>query len=127
MFGGISTNGTSNLLIRLAGSSGVESTGYVSDTTTASSSVGTAASTAGFILCNSIVASDLISGNIVLCLLNSSTNIWTQSAVLNRSGGGGVVLSGGYKTITGSLTQVRITTVGGTDTFDAGSINILYE
>jgi hypothetical protein len=27
----------------------------------------------------------------------------------------------------GVLTQVRITTVNGTDTFDAGSINILYE
>jgi hypothetical protein len=36
-------------------------------------------------------------------------------------------LSGGSKTLTGTLDRVRITTVNGTDTFDAGSINILYE
>jgi hypothetical protein len=31
------------------------------------------------------------------------------------------------KTTAGTLDRVRITTVNGTDTFDAGSINILYE
>ncbi len=34
---------------------------------------------------------------------------------------------GGSKTLSDTLTQVRITTVNGTDTFDAGTINILYE
>ena len=29
--------------------------------------------------------------------------------------------------LAGTLDRVRITTVNGTDTFDAGSINILYE
>ena len=31
------------------------------------------------------------------------------------------------KTLSGALTTVRITTANGTDTFDAGSVNILYE
>ena len=127
MFGGVSTNGTSNLLVRLTGSSGLETTGYVSDAATVTASSGTAASTAGFLLCNSIAATDLLSGNIILCLLNPSTNLWTQNGMINRSGGTGVLISAGYKTITGTLTQIRITTVNGTDTFDAGSINILYE
>ena len=30
-------------------------------------------------------------------------------------------------TLSATLDSVRITTVNGTDTFDAGSINILYE
>ena len=34
---------------------------------------------------------------------------------------------GGAKALAGTLNMVRITTVNGTDTFDAGSINILYE
>lgn len=33
----------------------------------------------------------------------------------------------GNVSLSGALTQVRITTVNGTDTFDAGTINISYE
>jgi hypothetical protein len=36
-------------------------------------------------------------------------------------------LTAGSATLSGTLDRVRITTVNGTDTFDAGSINILYE
>jgi hypothetical protein len=39
----------------------------------------------------------------------------------------GLITSGGGVSIASTLTGIRITTVGGTDTFDAGSINILYE
>jgi hypothetical protein len=38
-----------------------------------------------------------------------------------------VVSSGGTVSLAGILNMLRITTVNGTDTFDAGSINILYE
>jgi hypothetical protein len=34
---------------------------------------------------------------------------------------------GGQIELAATLTAVRITTVNGTDAFDAGSINILYE
>ena len=33
----------------------------------------------------------------------------------------------GGKALSGTLDRVRITTVNGSDTFDAGTINILYE
>jgi hypothetical protein len=33
----------------------------------------------------------------------------------------------GTKTLSDTLDRVRITTVNGTDTFDAGTINIMYE
>jgi hypothetical protein len=36
-------------------------------------------------------------------------------------------MTGGSIALAALLTAVRITTVNGTDTFDAGSINILYE
>jgi hypothetical protein len=35
--------------------------------------------------------------------------------------------SSGTKSLSATLDRIRITTVNGTDTFDAGSINILYE
>jgi hypothetical protein len=37
------------------------------------------------------------------------------------------LFGGGTVTLGGTLDRVRITTVNGTDTFDAGTINILYE
>jgi hypothetical protein len=34
---------------------------------------------------------------------------------------------GGSKSLSAALDRVRLTTVNGTDTFDAGSVNIMYE
>ena len=45
--------------------------------------------------------------------------------ISDDSGGGQV--GAGTKTLSGTLDRVRITTTNGTDTFDAGSINIFYE
>jgi len=41
--------------------------------------------------------------------------------------GATVANSAGSKTLSAQLDRIRITTVNGTDTFDAGSINIMYE
>lgn len=125
MFNEVSTNGTSNKLVQLGTSSGVVSSGYVStairvNTTT---STGGTTSTSGFVF-SSNIASETISGHVVLTLLGN--NIWAASHTGKAStticlfGGGSVDLGG-------TLDRVRITTVNGTDAFDAGSINILYE
>ncbi len=55
------------------------------------------------------------------------SNAWVESSILGRSDAADAVYGGGSKTLSDTLTQVRITTVNGTDTFDAGTINILYE
>jgi hypothetical protein len=51
--------------------------------------------------------------------------------IFNYSGannaGGTSIFGGGEVSLSGTLDRVRITTVNGTDTFDAGSINIMYE
>jgi hypothetical protein len=44
-----------------------------------------------------------------------------------RSNDNGVTIGTGSLALGGTLDRVRITTVNGTDTFDAGSINIMYE
>jgi hypothetical protein len=54
-----------------------------------------------------------------------STNSFVGTSTLTRDGG--AQYAAGRKTLSDTLTQVRVTTVNGTDTFDAGSINILYE
>jgi len=129
MFSGVSTNGTSNLLVQI-GSGSVSNTGYDSGAWSANSV--NAGSTAGFILNGgNVVAGCSFSGCITLVLSNSSTNLWVSAGTLGQStvpasnGAGNV--SGGNKALSGALDRIRITTVNGTDTFDAGSINILYE
>jgi hypothetical protein len=125
MFSGVSTSGISNILVQLGDSGGFETTGYVS---TACSTYGVGSdidtSTAAFILTAEVVAAGLLYGNVVICLQNTSNN-WVSSSVL--SGNSRMQYASGGKSLSDTLTQVRITTVNGTDTFDAGSINILYE
>ena len=50
-----------------------------------------------------------------------------MTGAISLGAGGGSYYVAGSKTLSGTLDRVRITTVGGTDTFDAGTINILYE
>jgi hypothetical protein len=50
--------------------------------------------------------------------------VWTIGCVYRSAYS---LSGGGNKTLSATLDRVRITTVNGTDTFDAGSINISYE
>ena len=63
----------------------------------------------------------------IISLINFSGNMWCESAnvVLNDASRGG--LSAGSITLSSTLDRIRITTVNGTDTFDSGQINIMYE
>jgi hypothetical protein len=126
MFSGVSTNGTSNPIVQLGDSGGVETTGYVSVSTSLqnSLSVSTSSQTVGFHLFSSVAAS-VIYGQFVLT--NISGNVWVASFNGINNGFSSGLLSSGDKTLSATLDRVRITTIHGTDTFDAGSINILYE
>ena len=129
MFNGVSTSGTSNELIQI-GSGSITSSGYASgsilvSTAGANSTNGTT-NTAGFVIFASSAA-NATSGIATLTLI--AANTWVSSHAMNTSVGNTICLTGGGNSpaLAGALDRVRITTVNGTDTFDAGSINILYE
>ncbi len=127
MFSGVSTNSSSPYLLQI-GSGSITTTGYVSSGANLDpgSAVAASGSTAGIKLCNTTGATVIFGGPVVLNLLGSNT--WVGSGVLARSdNAGSQFLNSGYVSLGGTLDRVRITTVNGTDTFDAGSINILYE
>ena len=129
MFSGVSTNGTSHVLIQIGTSSGVTTTGYLgAGTLTASSSV-TSYFTTGFGIHNAYGATEVTHGCARISLLNQSTNLWAADGVLALSAGTNAATKAvaGTVTLSGTLDRVRITTVNGTDTFDAGTVNILYE
>jgi hypothetical protein len=128
MFSGVSTNGTSHLLLQLGDSGGIENTGYLGSASIAASSGvnGLSSNSAGFELeAGSTVAASLRYGFTVLSKFDG--NSWVNSGTFGIPGLNATVICAGSKTLSDTLTQVRITTVNGTDTFDAGSINLLYE
>jgi len=121
MFNGVSTSGTSNFLFQLGDSGGIETTGYQS---VGSNYVAATTSTIGFVSHNT-AASATSEGFIQFSTLGS--NVWTGNGNFASVTAAQVVSIAGSKTLSDTLDRVRITTVNGTDTFDAGSINILYE
>lgn len=124
MFNGVSLSGTSQILVQI-GSGSVTTTGYVSASASAGNGAATVVvnSTSGFII-RTYAATNALYGTMGIVSVGGnvyvSSHSSTAATVNGETGGGGVTLSG-------AIDRVRITTVNGTDTFDAGSINILYE
>ena len=125
MLNGVSTNGTSQKLVQI-GAGSVTTTGYAGVSNfIASSSSGSASYTNGFNFYNLVLASDTLSGLVTFTTLGS--NVWVCSGSVANTTGTISALTNGNITLGTALDRVRITTVNGTDTFDAGSINILFE
>ena len=123
MFSGVSTNGTSATLVQLGNSGGFETTGYVAYNYNANGP-SSLTPTTGFAATASNVASANYLGHMQITNLNA--NSWVSSSILNATIAASNIGTG-TKTLSNVLDRVRITTVNGTDTFDAGSINIMYE
>jgi hypothetical protein len=122
MFSLVSTNGTSNVQIQLGDSGGIENTGYTSCAQTDAGSSGVL--TSGFAVVYGVSAAGTISGSIQISSITGNT--WVAFGVVGNNGGN-VSAMYGNKSLSDVLTQIRITTINGTDAFDAGTINIIYE
>lgn len=129
-FNGVSTNGSSNLLMRL-GAGSVETTGYSATACTNAGAGGSATDTVsnGFSLTHITggSAASTLSGTVSFTLMNASTNLWACHGVLNSASGGAIYTLAGVKALAGALDRIRLTASNGTDTFDSGSVNITWE
>jgi hypothetical protein len=121
MFRNVSTNGSSNFLVQL-GAGSVTTTGY--DSIAFSISATASTSTAGLIQTYSVNSGYNYYGTCTISL--QTTNTWVSTGTIALTAGL-MHFSSGSSVLGGTLDRVRITTVNGTDTFDAGSINIMYE
>ena len=126
MFNGVSTNGSSIVLIQL-GSGSVASSGYLGASSSFGAGIATSNHTAGFGLgaTANTAASTTRQGTLTLSL--TGANAWTCNGSIADSSGSALASTAGTVTLSGTLDRVRITTVNGTDTFDAGTINLLLE
>ena len=124
MFDGVSTNGSSVVQVQIGDSGGIETTGY-------SGTIATPGFTSN--LSTSFPTTDNGSGSAayvrhgVIVMAYMGSNLWAASINIGISNAAAAWYGGGTKTLSATLDRLRITTANGTDTFDAGSINILYE
>lgn len=122
MFNGVSLSGTANILIQVGASGGVETSGY------SGVALGNGTQTVwggtGYLITRTGVATSTYSGSVTIANITGST--WICSATLADPVNTFAATSAGTKAITGTLSIVRITSTS-TDTFDAGTVNILYE
>ena len=123
MLDGVSTNGSSNLLIQLGDSGGIETTGYLGGGS--NTAVGTALYTTGFGTNLNNSSTSVLLGAIQITNING--NFWVASGSLARTDYAATGNTVGSKETSAPLDSIRITTVNGTDVFDAGTINIMYE
>ena len=126
MFNGVSTNGSSATIVQI-GSGSVTTSGYSGRSgyiiNAGASSV--ASATTGFATDAAGAASEVRTGVMTINLVGS--NLYVASCQVCSTGSALFGFGNGSVTLGGVLDRVRITTVGGTDTFDAGTINLLWE
>ena len=120
IFSEVRTNGASDMLIQI-GSGSVVTNGY---TSIAGNRGNENSAGSGYQITRSLASSSIITGSYTLFLIGSDE--WIGSGV-NTGGGGVPSFSAGRKAASGAVDRVRVTTKNGTDTFDAGLINIMYE
>ena len=124
LFKAVSTNGSSPVMVQLGDAGGIETTGYSGSVDfVEDNAAGTTFST-GFNIDRTLSASDLRTGQMTIVLFGS--NNWNETSLISTTLTT-LCIGAGDKTLSDTLDRIRITTVNGTDAFDAGSINILYE
>jgi hypothetical protein len=125
----VQVSGASTILVQLGTSGGVVTSGYTNTAgsiNTTNNTTRGAASTSGILTYGGGSASAYVfSGSIVFVTLGS--NIWIASGTTNNSFNNDSTTTAGRVSLGGTLDRVRFFTTNGTDTFTAGSVNIMYE
>ena len=126
MLNGISTSGSSYVQFQVGTGGTPTTSGYYSGATRIGGVVTNANSTTGLLTDLYTTAADTRTG--IMILSNITGNNWVSTCTVASQGGSDVAsVANGYISLAGKLDNLRLTTVGGTNTFDAGSFNILYE
>lgn len=126
-FNGVSTNGTAIIRLVLGDSGGVETSAYAGDVIQLQSATAVAGASMSnaFSLMVDNASGRAWYGQITLALASPSANTWTCASNIS-TGGGILAIASGRKALSSTLTQLQFS-AGGTDTFDAGAITVLYE
>jgi hypothetical protein len=128
IFYGVSTNSTSRPMLQFGTGSTPTyvTTGYAVSSDNYATSAGPISTVTGGFVCGSTSSAASL-WNVTYTFISTGSNRWVGVVGGSTSGGAGVVLGGGTITLGAPLTAIRLTTPSGTDVFDAGAINYIYE
>jgi hypothetical protein len=121
-----STSGTSVPIIQLGTSAGFDILTYLSGASRVAAGVASGNTTTGFSISGDNAAANVYHVTMTLNLQDYVTNTWSFTVTGGLSSSAASIVGGGTKSLAGLLTQIRLTTVGGVDTFDGGSISYTY-
>jgi hypothetical protein len=125
IFNEVSVNAASRMIVQLGDSGGVETSGYAGSAWTSNTTNSVYSN--GFIVISNTTTSYKFTGAIVFNLQNISAFTWNASGVGGFSGTSGGTTTGGAKSLSSELTQLRLTSESGSAVFDSGSITISWE
>ena len=125
----VSTSGTNQVQIQLGTSGGIETASYSGgvDGSSSAGAVAAATVTTGLGLERSGLAAAASVRSGIATFVNMGGNLWVGTWLGARTDSACILWGSAAKTLSGVLDRLRLTTVGGTDTFDAGSVNIVWE
>jgi hypothetical protein len=124
MWSGLSVSGTDSFLVQIGDSGGFATTLYNGGgSRMGGGSIASAGYTTGFGFAN-VTAAQLFSGFITI--VNVTGNVWSATGMQGTDATEQNSITAGTRTLSGALTQVRMTRTG-TNTFDAGTINVMWE
>jgi len=125
---GVSHNDVSNpsINLQLGDSGGIETSGYAGCLAVINGGTPASANhlTSSFYITGSSIPAQVISGSVTLTLIDASTNEWAFSSVIGAENAALVYYAGGRKSLSGTLTQLRILPTTGS--FDGGKVSVRY-
>lgn len=121
---GVSTSSTSDYIIQLGTSGGIVTTGYQGRCVSPGASF--SAYSNGFVILLTVGAAGLHTGRLSLSLQNKTDVSWVGSSLLSGTNTNVLDVGAGDVSLASELAQLRLTTVGGTNTFDAGVWSIQF-
>lgn len=125
MLSGVSTAANSYMTVRI-GSGSITTSGYAGYYSYVTNAGATSASstTDGFQIQSASAANNVYA---LITLCNVTGNTWVATVAGGSPAASTTFQGGGGITLSGVLDRISLTTPVGTDTFDAGTVNILYE
>ena len=125
MWTSLGTNGGTNVMLRVGTSGGIVASGYVGGMVQTGNGAGSSASSTGMII-GGISPSESRTGTITIN--NLSGNTWIGTGLNISSDSASIFYSIVSRiSLAQALDRISITSTNGTDQFNSGSVNIMYE
>jgi hypothetical protein len=126
-YANLSTNGTSIPIIQLGDSGGIETTGYNGSVSSMSPATASASISSGLALTTAIADVSSLNGEVLISRVDLASNLWVMCMSGSFQGGSITIQSFASKSLSAALDRLRITTFGGTESFDAGTVSVSWQ